>query len=463
MTKRASLLILAFAILLTISPLAGADRCILPISDADVYGPGQKAIVAWNGDVERLILSTDLYASADTKVLEILPLPSQPTVEIGQFESFQAVQQLMIANAPRALSKGLTGLEITFHEKVGAHDITVVRVTSVDDLVRFALDYAQKVGIGVLPAINRETTGILEDYLSRGFEYWVFDLVDIYSTMRSIEPIAYEFHSSSLYYPLKVSATAKGRADVTLYLITTWQITETEIPTKMRLAYYQSTEQVVQFQISSNDLTTIDAALSGLFLVADGPAAWFTAAKYEGDLNDLDFDLEIPRQSVTCRSIDVTTDRSEYRIGDSVKINVHFTHLFPECAEIEVLHSHEIRIQVRTVDGSEIQSWTSRTDSDLTETVVWRTSEAGSYVISAGAWWDGSRLEVEDQTIITVLSSTPLLPPYVVYPDFVQWLVYGVTIAVICILIGVGVAYLLLRSKSREESRAQQHGSQKTE
>jgi len=462
MARGAPLLIVAFAILLAVSPLAGADRCLLPISDADVYGPGQKAIVAWNGNIERLILSTDLYASADTKVIEILPLPSQPTVEMGRFESFQAVQQLMIANAPGAPGKGPTGLEITFHEKIGAHDITVVKVTSIDDLVRFALDYAKKMDIGVLPAINRDTTGILEDYLSRGFEYWVFDLVDIYSTTRSIEPIAYEFHSSSLYYPLKISATAKGRVNVTLYLITTWQISETEIPGKMRLARYQPIEQVIQFQISPNDLTTIDPALSGLFLVADGPAAWFTAAKYDGDLSDLDFDLEIPRQSVTCRSIAVRTDRAEYKIGDSVKIDVDFTHLLPDCAEIEVLHSHEVRIQVRTVDGSEIQSWTWRTESDLAETVVWRTSEAGSYVISASAWWDGSRLEVEDQTTITVLSSTLLLPPYVVYPDFVQWRVYGVTIAVICILIGVGVAYLLLRSKSREESRVQQHGRQKT-
>lgn len=75
-----------------LAPLVHADRCILPITDADVYGPGQKAIIAWNGEVERLILSTDLYATADTKVLEVLPLPSEPSVSEGSFQSFQAVQ-----------------------------------------------------------------------------------------------------------------------------------------------------------------------------------------------------------------------------------------------------------------------------------------------------------------------------------------------------------------------------------
>jgi len=68
-----------------------ADRCIFPATDADVYGPGQKAIRACNGQVERLILSTELYATKGTTLLEIMPLPSEPSVDEGTFESFQAV------------------------------------------------------------------------------------------------------------------------------------------------------------------------------------------------------------------------------------------------------------------------------------------------------------------------------------------------------------------------------------
>jgi len=29
-----------------------ADRCVIPGSEADIYNPGQKVIVAWNGTVE---------------------------------------------------------------------------------------------------------------------------------------------------------------------------------------------------------------------------------------------------------------------------------------------------------------------------------------------------------------------------------------------------------------------------
>ncbi len=55
-----------------------ADRGMIPISDVSVHGPGQKASIAWDGEVESLILSTDVYASGDTMVLELLPLPAEP-------------------------------------------------------------------------------------------------------------------------------------------------------------------------------------------------------------------------------------------------------------------------------------------------------------------------------------------------------------------------------------------------
>ncbi|MEM3061602.1 MAG: DUF2330 domain-containing protein, partial [Candidatus Bathyarchaeia archaeon] len=202
--KRFSSFFFIFLILITSSLSINsvqADRGTIPIADVDVYGPGQKAIIAWNGETERIILSTDLYSSANTKVLEVIPLPSKPSVEEGSFESFQAVQELVIGNMPRVATPGYKELEIVFHEKIGAHDITVVRATSLKELVDFAHDYAWKMMLGNSIPITENTKRVLEDYLTRSFNYWVFDLVDLASKMRSIEPIVYEFQSSSLYYP----------------------------------------------------------------------------------------------------------------------------------------------------------------------------------------------------------------------------------------------------------------------
>lgn len=457
MSKKKLNIISLFAIVLILFatiPLIHADRCILPITDVDVYGPGQKAIITWNGETERLILSTDLYASTDAQVLEILPLPSKPSVEKGSFESFEAVQRLMMENMPEAdAATGREfgkGLEIVFHKRIGPHDITVVKATSVEELHEFMINYIQKMGLSHHPSIREETRLILQDYLIRGFNFWVFDLVDLYSTARSIEPIVYEFKSQTLYYPMKVSATAKGHVEIILYLITPEGIGEDEIPAKMKMARYLPSDKVIQFQVSHDDLATIDGGISSLFesrpLVCPSfPAAHLTAVKYEGKLSDLDFDLEIPLRPVSCRSIKVGTDKTQYDIGETVKITLDFVHLMPGCFEIEILHFHKIRLKVFGSSGGLIQSWQWNVNDDLHKTIKWKPVKEGEYIIIASSWWDDEKQEVEDQNVITVSSIISPPPSIISVGSEVRWLLYGVIIAVACILLGSGLAYLLLR------------------
>ncbi|MEM4246401.1 MAG: DUF2330 domain-containing protein [Candidatus Bathyarchaeia archaeon] len=441
-------------------PLASADRGTLPLTDVEVYGPGQKAIIAWNGAVERLILSTDLYASADTTVLEVLPLPSEPSVAEGSFESFEAIQSLMMKNMPRAEApQERSGLEVIFHERVGAHDITIVKATSVEELTRFISEYAREMGLAQ-PIMVKKTRGILSDYIARGYNYWVFDLVDLYSAPKSINPVIYDFETASLYYPLKISATAEGDTEVTLYLITPERVDESAIPPRMRIAHYLPTEQPIQFQLYPEELGTIDNGIASLFptplIYPPPPAAWFTAVKFEGRLSDLDFDLEIPPKPAQCRSIEVTTDKDRYQLGETVSITVDFRHLAPGCFEIQVLHTHQIRVEVRSSDGRLLQSWRWETDDDLYEIVSWKPDQVDVYEVRASSWWDGKRKEVEDRAQISVSGSTsrptPSPPPVTTSipppPGFeAQGILYCAIIAVVCVLIGVGVTYLLLRPR----------------
>ena len=58
-----------------------ANRGLVPFMPwVDVFEPQQRALIAWDGYEEILILSTDLYTSETTQVLEIMPLPSEPSV-----------------------------------------------------------------------------------------------------------------------------------------------------------------------------------------------------------------------------------------------------------------------------------------------------------------------------------------------------------------------------------------------
>jgi len=457
MTTVSSILIVFILSLLI--PLIHADRCILPIADVDVYGPGQKAIIAWNGNTERLILSTDLYANRETKVLEVIPLPSEPTVEEGSFESFQAIQRVMMENLLKVGVPPPPGreLEVVFHERIGAHDITVVKAISIEELLKLMLNYTEKAAVSRTPSIQERTRLILEDYLTRGFNYWVFDLVDLYSTARSVEAIVYEFQSPVLYYPMKVSATAKGHTEIILYLITPELIEEESIPSKMRVASYLPSDKVIQFQVSHDELATIDKGISSLFpmplVYPPSPAAWFTAIKYEGDLSDLDFDLEIYRSIETpphrppCRSIKVSTDKTQYNLGETVEIVVNYTHLLPECFEVMVVHFHQVRLEVLNSAGETIQSWQWKMKGDLRETVAWRPEKADNYTIRGSSWWNGETLEVKDQAAITVSSVTPTPPRVISVDSEVRWLIYGVIIAVVCIFLGATLAYLLVRKR----------------
>ena len=94
--------------------------------EVSVQESGQNAILAWNGNEEVIILSTDAKSSESTLVLEVLPLSSNPTVEEGSFDSFTKLTEIINEKIRRdqkmaeGFSRGTKapGIEITFHKKL---------------------------------------------------------------------------------------------------------------------------------------------------------------------------------------------------------------------------------------------------------------------------------------------------------------------------------------------------------
>jgi hypothetical protein len=288
--------------------VALADRGMLPIGDVSVYGPGQKAIIAWNGDEEIMILSTDVSVSSNVQVLEILPLPSEPKVEKGDFASFEQVNKLIEEHFPRhwwdSLRRGTLSpggeVEIVFHEKIGAHDITVVKAGDALELVQWAEDFLRHAGIEH-EISSPELESLANDYIARDIDYFVFDLIEATSEPRSIEPIVYRFDSDFLYYPLKISTLAQGWTDINLFLLTPQPMNlpglprGSELPQGLEMGkfYVESGTQPIQFKLTEEELASIDKDLAGL-LEGD---AWLTALAYHGDLAGLTRDFIIGRIS----------------------------------------------------------------------------------------------------------------------------------------------------------------------
>ncbi|RLG92695.1 MAG: hypothetical protein DRO36_00630 [Candidatus Hecatellales archaeon] len=205
--------------------LAYADKGVIPIGDIPIYEPSQKAIVAWNGEKEILILSVDLKTlKGKTPVLEVLPLPSKPEIEEASPKSFDVL--LRYFRSKRVVyGKGLAGVEgveVVFHEKIGVHDVTVVRVKDTKDFIRWVEDFTGKHG---LPKPNLEKVlSLVNDYTKRGFEYFVFDLVNVGENIKTVKPLMYKFDSKEAYFPLKISSIAKGKTSITVFLLTSDRI-----------------------------------------------------------------------------------------------------------------------------------------------------------------------------------------------------------------------------------------------
>jgi hypothetical protein len=108
------------------------------------FEPNQNAIIAFDGDEEILYLSTNLRAERSAKVLEVLPLPSQPKVTEGDIKTLHDTVAVLNSkfehdasgddgSSNRAMfAKGLhknlppPAAVIIKHEQLGAHDVNVV-------------------------------------------------------------------------------------------------------------------------------------------------------------------------------------------------------------------------------------------------------------------------------------------------------------------------------------------------
>jgi hypothetical protein len=322
-----------------------ADRGMIPIEPTvSIYEPGQKAMLAWNGQEEIMVLSTDVQATNSTFVLEIMPLPSNPKkIEKGSFESFVRLQELIQAHAWKAwitsdsyeqsLSE-IRSVQVTFHEKIGAHDITVVNASDTSEFIEWMKKFLESNDVNHKVSLDKFES-VIVDYMSRGFRYYVLDLIEMASQKNSVEPILYRFETDFLYYPLKISSPISGNTKITLFILAndilfdpSSQYIPTLIPSQymllpygriyplkivpfevyyrpIRLIYPNSTNgdssavnseifkfsELIHFNLTNSELNTIDLRIGELF----ENGAWLTVLEYEGALNFLNRDLMIAK------------------------------------------------------------------------------------------------------------------------------------------------------------------------
>ena len=231
--------------------------------DAEIFEPQQRAVIAWNGEEEILLLSTDLYASKPTKVMEVLPLPSEPVVKKGDAQTFgKAIVLIRNKLIPGAYDYGEEGGELqrtdtisvagelTFHKKIGVQDISVTRVLDSDGFVDWVGRYLKTAGVDnpVIPEQFKQTIG---EYLREGFSWFVFDIIELSKNLQVHEAIQYRFASRELFYPLKISGTTQGETSIELLILTPYNLNQFNGISKARIEIPHEPITLTHAEISS--------------------------------------------------------------------------------------------------------------------------------------------------------------------------------------------------------------------
>lgn len=191
-----------------------------------VFEPQQRAIILWNGKEEILLLSTDQKATEKSTILEVIPLPSEPKIRLGAFETFEKAQKLVVEKRMWACAHGgakagaaalpANAARITFQQKMGAHDLAVANVLDKDAFVEFVQDYLQQKYQTPEAPIRPEFVAIIQSYLDEGCRWFAFDVIELGDSVQSRQPIEYRFASDQVYYPLRISTLEQGETKVDL-------------------------------------------------------------------------------------------------------------------------------------------------------------------------------------------------------------------------------------------------------
>ena len=205
----------------------GADMGSIPFKSGVVISePKQDAIIAWNGIEQLLYLQTTLSASEETKVLEVMPLPSKPTVEATSEEVFKRCASLLPKIRKKREKSGMDpfgappaeapAAQVVERKKIGAHDLRVVELLNpkrFEDWIG-----AEFKGEGL--EVPRALLDVIGEYTDDGFTWFIFDVIDLKAELGKKTPLKIRFKTTSLFYPMRITRTEKGFSTVSLSVLT---------------------------------------------------------------------------------------------------------------------------------------------------------------------------------------------------------------------------------------------------
>lgn len=194
-----------------------------------IIEPNQDAIIAWNGKEQLLYLQTTLGASEETKVLEVMPLPSKPKVEATDMGVFTRCKSLLPRVAVRKAARDdpfgpfagpdeIPAARVVERKMIGAHDIRTVELLDVERFSAWVTSEfgVKNAGLEIPPSL----LAVIADYSNEGYKWFLFDIIDVKQETAKKTPLRIQFETDKLYYPLRISRTEIGHTTVSLSILT---------------------------------------------------------------------------------------------------------------------------------------------------------------------------------------------------------------------------------------------------
>jgi hypothetical protein len=222
------LTLLIVSVCLASHPDAFGDMGSIPLkAGVQVFEPNQDAIIVWNGTEQLLYLRTTLRTSAETKVIEVMPLPNRPVVESIDSGVFKRMSFFLPVQEPASGTIDPFGGEtkpeprpageIVERKEIGAHALTTVRV---EDSAGFSQWVKDEFGAEGKIEIPDPLLKVIQLYLDDGYDWFIFDTVDLSTAFSEKETLKIRFQSDHLYYPMRITRLESGETEVNLAIVT---------------------------------------------------------------------------------------------------------------------------------------------------------------------------------------------------------------------------------------------------
>jgi len=287
-----SRLIISIIIFIISSEAGYCGRAYIPINEnskINIISPAQKAIIAWNGKKEIIILSSDIYSADNTKLLSVAPFPALPG-KVNKAKVYVFLQIQSLINKYGEISQNADFQK--FEKLIYPLSIKAAETDSYREFVYWVKSFFLKYKAGFDQSSIRDVMSVIKSYLKDGSNNYVFEVYDINKNIMSTAPVLYVFDSSFLYYPLRIDNANTSKTDINLFLITLSKPNISETETGIYCKLFKN-RKPVKIMIKKKDLLMISQDIYDLFKDNKQNNVWITYAGYSGEKRAFTRDFKI--------------------------------------------------------------------------------------------------------------------------------------------------------------------------